>query len=352
MNEIENQVRDYYRTLDESLSVLSHRVEGEISKLPRWARSNRQITIAVTNDSDGVAIKVTPRDDLQSDQIQITTVNSHAEVNDFIGPHLHTSRPLQYFKDDDFILASDVMVFGDNPLLPPALHDTRSIGYGRRRGFNNLFNTEAAKSDAIGLWNEPRVSDGRRLQVSYVTEVRNILETFGSIIRRKSFMERKVHRYLDKHRAVLLPPFKRCFFEHDLFSGSERRTADFILQKEDGRPALLIELENPVHKVFTKAMELTKDVNHAKGQIAEWVQWIDVDPNRNASGDFAFLAGPKERLVVIGRGLEHLPRLINTKYSDTLIWTYDVLLEEARFRLNDGYVAQCEMVGLKSSRPF
>ena len=44
-----------------------------------------------------------------------------------------------------------------------------------------------------------------------------------------------------------------------------------------------------------------------------------------------FLQGPnKTRLVVMGRGLEFYGEMSNSRYTDTIMWTYDMLLKEAK----------------------
>lgn len=57
-------------------------------------------------------------------------------------------------------------------------------------------------------------------------------------------------------------------------------------------------------------------------------------------------------MVIIGRGLEHKERLVDTKFDGVVFWTYHVLIEEAKRRLNDQYEAQCRMIGLEGRRPF
>ena len=97
-------------------------------------------------------------------------------------------------------------------------------------------------------------------------------------------------------------------------------------------PGWLIELETPHTKVLRTDGDLTAHANHACQQIGDWVRVIDRNPRLNAAGEFDFLLGDKQRLVVIGRGLEHRKRLLEMRYRDTAMWTYDLLLEQARKR--------------------
>ncbi len=127
--------------------------------------------------------------------------------------------------------------------------------------------------------------------------------------------------------------------------------ADFILERDAALPALLIELETPAARIFTKRGEPTKETNHAKGQIADWVRFIEGDP-RNTTGDLAFLRGPKDRLVVISTGLDQLGQMLDSRHTDTTLWTYDILLREAKARWDGVLRQQRAMLGLPDIGPF
>ncbi len=159
-------------------------------------------------------------------------------------------------------------------------------------------------------------------------------------------MEGRIHRFINSNANFLLPPHKKCYFKHPLYLNDEKREADFILQRERALPSMLIELENPNAKMFKKNGEWTAEANHARNQIAEWVRFIQQNP-ANAQGQFSFLSGPKQqRLVIMGRGLEHLDAMINSKYQDTIMWTYDVLVKEAKDCWNKIIVGQCHLLGI------
>lgn len=253
-----------------------------------------------------------------------------------------------------FIMTGEMTTYGPggNPLLPPVIPPGPYIGLGSAEEAHPTFTGEAAKLKSIELWNKvlagaPSIGSG-----SVVQTMRAVFSRFSAVVKRKSFLERRIHRFLNDHRALLLPPFTNCLFEHSLYSGAEERKADFILERGAGFPALLIELESPTHKVFRADGHLTAPASHAVAQISDWVRIIDQDSARNASGRFSFLAGPKERLVVIGRGLEHREQMLNSRFSGTTIWTYDLLLEEARGRWNNQLAEQYRILGLPELRPF
>jgi hypothetical protein len=142
----------------------------------------------------------------------------------------------------------------------------------------------------------------------------------------------------------MLPPHKRCFIEVRLSRGEEAKKADFILERETGMPALLIELESPHLPLFKQNGEYTANANHAREQIREWVEFIDDEPT-NRRGEFAFLAGEKDRLVVQGERLEFREKMNSSKGSDTTMWTYDMLLQEAKERCHAELVSLHVMMG-------
>jgi hypothetical protein len=66
----------------------------------------------------------------------------------------------------------------------------------------------------------------------------------------------------------------------------------------------------------------------------------------------AFLTGEKQGLVIIGRGLGDREQLLETKFGETVVWTYDLLLDEARGRWNANVQEQYRLLGLPPERPF
>lgn len=348
--EIEKQITDYFRCIDESLDMLSLHKEGELTGLPSWVHTTRSITIGITDDGDGIALKVNPDNSLIADVTKVVSLKSTEDINKVLTPMTFSGTSLSSLAEDFFMLVGDMVVTGDNPLLPPALDNRFLVGWGRRKGFENTFNIEKAKEESLDLWNK-RLID-KKAGASYVREVNNILYRFQAVIKRKAFLERRIHRFVYQYKDILLPSHRRCLYEHILYRETESRKADFILEREQGLPPILIELESPVHPVLTKTMDLTAPANHARRQISEWVSFIDSDAVKNASGKLNFLTGPKERLVIIGRGLEHKERLIGTKFDGVAFWTYDMFIKEIRHRLNGQYASQCQMVGLEIRKPF
>src|SRR3990172_983554 len=308
--EIEQIITDYFRCIDESLDILSLHKEGELTGLPSWVHTTRRITIVVTDDGDGITLKVSPDNALSADITSVVPLKTTEDINKMLSPMSYGGTPLGNLAEGFFMLLGDMVMTGGNPLFPPAIDSRLLVGWGRKKGFEKAFNIEKAKEGALDLWNKRHL--GKTADASYIREINNILYRFQAAIKRKAFLEKRIHRFIYQYKDILLPSHKRCFYEHILYHNTEIRKADFILQREQGLPPILIELESPIHSVFTKTMDLTAQANHARGQISEWVLFIDSDAVKNASGELNFLTGPKERLVIIGRGTEHKERLIDT----------------------------------------
>lgn len=348
---IEECILNYFKVLDESLDALSLHNEGDITTLPSWVHTTRKIIVGITADGKEIALKVTPDETLTTDEITVKNITDKADINNIISPMTYEGSLLQGEDERSFMLMGDMVVTSSNPLSMPALDDRFLVGFGRSQGFFEVFDIDKAKQEAIDLWNKRNLSNPNK-QVSYVVEVRNIISRMQAIIKRKAFLERRIHRFINEHKKVLLPNYRNCLFEHILLRNGEKRKADFILEREQGLPPMLIELESPVHKVFTARLDLSAEANHARQQISEWVSFIDTEPQSNARGDLSFLSGPKERLIIIGRGLENRSELIETKFDGTVIWTYDLFIEEVKRRLNDSYASQCQMLNMPVNKLF
>lgn len=349
----EKTLIEYFTILDESLDKISHQQEGKLIRLPSWVQVNRKIDIGLTTDHEGIVLRISPDSALETDQFAVHQINNTDDINRIISPMAFKGNlPNQEPDENSFVMIGDISVVNvDNPLAVPALDNQCLIGWGRKKGFFDAFNIEKAKSEAIDLWNKSNFIREKKIG-NYIQEVKRVFSKFRSIIKRKAFLERRIHRYINAYPKILLPAHKRLLFDHKLYRSDDERKADFILEREQGLPAILIELESPVHQILTKKLDLTAQANHARVQISEWVSFIENDPARNASNENYFLTGPKERLVIIGRGLEHRDRLIETKFDGVVFWTYDIFIEEAINRLNDQYALQCQTVGLEIKKPF
>lgn len=346
----EKHIIEYFQILDNDIDVLSNHQEGKLVGLPSWVHTTREITLTLIPSRQLVFSVVKPNNMFEKDEVKTIELTDIQEIKDFfLSSNIQIPSVVEenhYFCSGDFSVN-----YHSNPLAIPYI-DRRLLCVSTYTSFFDLFSFDTAKNEALDFWNQCDIFSKVEKEKSYVQKVNSILFTLQSIIKRKAFLERKVHRFINAHRRLLLPNYKNCFFEHPLFFNGVMRKADFILERESGFPSMLIELESPVHKIFTLKKDLTAQANHACSQISEWVSFIDREPQSNTNGDFNFLSGPKERLVIIGRGLEEQENLINTKFTGTVIWTYELFIEEARRRLNDSYENQCRILDMPLNRPF
>jgi hypothetical protein len=339
----------YFERSDTILDRLSKGQEHLTASLPSWVLTKRDITLAYDEVRKFFAIRVLPAPELLSDEIHASTITSAEELNAVTAPLALAAGsvpPLGIW------LADPRVEEVGNPMAPPVWSSHLLLGFiGNDETLLDFLSLESAERSAAEQWSA--VELGLNPNKSVHEQMQLLFNRFSALIRRKSFVERRIHRFIRDHGRALLPAYRRCFFEHRLFSGDEERVADFILQREFAFPALLIELENPARPAFREDGQLSQYANHAREQIREWVQFIDDNPN-NRSGDFEFLAGEKNRLVVIGEGLRFIDKMRESARSDTTIWTYDMLLHEAKQRVHDELVAIHEKTGRPPSdvKPF
>lgn len=346
-----DRVSSYFTMLDSSIDALSMHNEGRIASLPSWVHQVRRITVGVTPSEKGVAIKVEPDETLDRDIVEVLTLATPADVQSFAPPPFGLTGSLDAMGEQFISMGDFTFRTGDNPLSIPVLDKRALLAWGGISGFNQTYSEERAKQDAINLWNSA-LTFGMAPTPNYVADVKNVLSKFRAIIKRKAFLERRIHRFINEHKAILLPSHKTYLTEHSFSRGDESRRADIILEREQGLAPMLIELESPAQPVLTKKGDLTAAASHAVQQIIEWIAFIRADTSENASERFAFLSGATENLVIIGRGLERKTELLAKRFSGTTVWTYDILIEEACHRLNEAYAAQCQMLRLPVNRPF
>jgi len=334
----------YLSVLDNTFDKLSHKFEGEISHLPSYVFSRRQIIILKFNNLNYFFVKIIANNKLDTDKAFTGIVSSNEELNKYSNPFIFDfdfNKPI----DDYKIRFDNVSFIENNNINAIPILDICVIGIVKGNNFFEWFSEEAAKKKAIDEWNN--IGNKLDRNNSFIYNLKGIFDKFELILNKESFLERRLHRFLNAHSLYLLPSYVNCFFEHELFYNGEKRKADFILERETGFPALLIELESSFHKVFKSNNELTVYSNHAEEQISEWVRFIDSN-SANVDGKMQFLVGPKNRLIIIGRGLNNIDAMKNTKFSSSAVWTYDMMIKEAKDRWNKVITDQCNLIGIKN----
>jgi antiviral defense system Shedu protein SduA len=332
LEEVRDKAASYFRALDAAADRASRHKEHLTSQLPSWVLAHRRITVAYIKGFDGFTVRAVPDDSLAQDVFDTLIALNEAEFRDATKPFpLNIQRGVK-----GAVWFGDPRVEDQNePLLPPVFAPRGVVGFiSDDAAVDEALNEEKAAQSIADYW--AQLEFGFEKGASAYLQMDLVFKRFSALISRRAWKERRIHRYINQHR-VLLPPHKRCFYEHDIMANGETRRADFILEREAAFPALLIELESPLNPLFRADGELTREANHAREQIREWVEMIDDEP-ANRSGDMAFLRGPKQRLIVQGEGLRFADKMHASGNSDTITWSYDMLLREARERVHLEFV--------------
>ncbi len=332
----------YFKKLDDDVDRLCHSRESKVSELPSWFLVHRKITIGYIVDAKVFTIRAIPDGDLKGDEIETVEIRSQVEYGAATSPI-----PLQLtypFVNSGIWIGDPRVVKQGDPFTAPVFAPPGLLGaVSNDETLERFLSLDAAGESALNAWQRAEFGLDRDGESAH-HQMQQIFNRFSGLIRRKSFLERRIHRFLDGHRRVMLPAHKRCFFEVTLTRGEERKVADFILERETGMPALLIELESPHLPLFKQNGEYTANANHAREQIRSWVEFIDDYP-ANRGGDLTFLGGEKDRLVVQGEHLQHREQMESSKRSDTTMWTYDMLLQEAKERCHAELTSLHSMAG-------
>jgi hypothetical protein len=156
----------------------------------------------------------------------------------------------------------------------------------------------------------------------------NILDKYKQIISEENFDERVIHRYLRDHPVLLFPTKKRLIYEYGLVEdGNLVHKIDFVIEKTTER-YVLVELENPKHRIFTKGGDYTAQVNHAERQVEDWILFLRRNPD-SVEADLPGLVAP-EGMVIIGRSAKFSLRdrqriRIHNEKHNIKLHTYDDL---------------------------
>ncbi len=348
-------IKDYYETIDESIDNLSKLNEGKLSKILDIYLTYKHVYIGVTEDYQGIVIRVEPKPDYEENKYTVQKIYFDEMINILIEP-FKTKQTINGLKRQSFSGLGGMQLFNSqNPLDKPHVMN-HSIGMGSYLEFKNHYTVEKAKKIALDEWISINSKDENiKSASSYSIEVNKIVNRLSSIIKRKSFLERRVHRYIYEHREYLLPKHSKCYFEYKLLSEDKAtyRKADFILQREGKLSPILIELESPVHKVLTKNKSLTRESNHAREQIDEWVEYILCNPIDNCMDEMSFLKNNKfEKIVIMGKGLEESDILRSKSFSGTEFWTYDMLLVEIKENIERNFSTLCKTINIEEYKLF
>jgi hypothetical protein len=147
--------------------------------------------------------------------------------------------------------------------------------------------------------------------------------------------EEPVHQFLKSHPELLSPTHEVCWSK--LKFGDY--VSDFVI-REPTNEYELVEIEAPLRPLFRKDGHPRQELNHAIGQIRDWVQFIASNRERveRELGLQGISVSPR-MLVVIGRSTDLTPELreklvaIQASTPKLRVLTYDDVLVLARASL-------------------
>ena len=160
----------------------------------------------MAQEDDLYVVKVIPENTLSEDQFTIIDIKSDDDLKNFIKP-LQTNIGIKsHVKDIGFMFGDMTAIQNNNINAMP--HD---LVKGLRAIFTSsqiegMFSVEVARKSAMDFWNN--VTNKFPWKQSYVATVKQILDRLQSMIKRKSFLERRIHRYIAEYAATILRNFK------------------------------------------------------------------------------------------------------------------------------------------------
>jgi len=205
-------IAGYFQAVDSALEILSAKSEGHVAHLPSWTLTTREIRVAYVRGSNALVVQAIPRNDLTQDSIARFEVDNPSELAKVIdGWQFSGPQPDREF---GFAIA-DLTITPLNDQLAPPIHVSKAyIATVTFDTLNRTYSLDTAKDDAINLGNN--AVNGFPQQLSVTHNLSTVFDMFQAIIKRKAFLERRIHRFINDHRQVLLPEHRECYFEHEL----------------------------------------------------------------------------------------------------------------------------------------
>jgi hypothetical protein len=163
-----------------------------------------------------------------------------------------------------------------------------------------------------------------------------IIENFKRIIENDSLKEEVYQEFLCKNPVLMDPLAKKIIPKQQL--GNEYIT-DFVIKKFDDE-YILVEIEKPRNKIFTKKNDFSADLTHAIGQVIDFQEWVESDihyaqrllPNISSPNGIVIIGRSKDLTVVQKTKLKRLNISFNKRLT---VYTYDDILENASKLFNN-----------------
>ena len=156
-----------------------------------------------------------------------------------------------------------------------------------------------------------------------------LLDRFEELIG-ANLREEEYQSYLKEHPILLDPLAAEVIPKHRL--GDDHIT-DFVIRRHDGR-YLVVEIEKPQDRIFTKAGEFSSQFTHALGQVLDFQGWV-AEENGYARKKLPHIENPRG-LLVMGKRVdleashERKLRRWNANSNSIDVMTFDDLVTSGR----------------------
>jgi ppGpp synthetase/RelA/SpoT-type nucleotidyltranferase len=144
--------------------------------------------------------------------------------------------------------------------------------------------------------------------------------------------KRDVHPFLVEHAYFLHPALETIVSEPAIGVGTEFKP-DFIIREATGE-YVLVEIESPKCRLFTKRGDFTAEVSHAVQQVEDWQEWLEqnlptaqrhypdiVSPRGSIVIGRSSTLSEKERQKLARRNINTRGRLEILTYDDLILRT-------------------------------
>ncbi|HMJ46662.1 MAG TPA: Shedu anti-phage system protein SduA domain-containing protein [Ferruginibacter sp.] len=270
------------------------------------------------------------------------------EISDIVGIRIVTKKEedigniLNLLFDKFIILRTTSLIWDDNPNYQSYHAIISEIS--KKQNFLDLQAEIQVKTRLAEAWSilqhELKYSESDssstkiKIALNKTYHLEKSLNEFNILLDKPGVHEKRdIHPFLKKH-TFILSPFAALILSEQQIGIGKQFQIDFLIRRPNGT-YVLIEIENPRHKLFTKSGSLTSAASHAVGQIEDWQEWIE-DNLPSVQRKYPDISSP-EGILIIGRSAsltnddrKKLKRKnINTRGRMTIL-TYDDLITDAK----------------------
>jgi len=173
----------------------------------------------------------------------------------------------------------------------------------------------------------------RSAERTLTSKLEAVIDGFEKLLGKNGVQEKEIQKYINNNKFLLHPNPEEFWSEVPIGLGTEYRI-DFLIREPVGS-YILVEIENPNLRIFTKNGDFTHQANHAQRQVEDWQDWIENNIH-TIQNKYPEMASPKG-IAIMGRSNNMTDsersrlsrRNINLGGSLTLL-TYDELILNAK----------------------